>query len=272
MKTDILLVPMGADYAAMRATAVAAAGAGFEGIWTWDHLRSAEGQGPCPEGWTVLSALAEAVPGVALGPLVLNVSNRHPGVLANMAATLQQVSGGRLILGLGAGGGRQMSYAAEQLMLGQEVGSDIRRAERLVEAIQVIKRLWAGDPSDFEGRHYQLRAPRGYLRPDPPPPIVVGAFGLRVAEIAGRYGDGLNTQAGHPQLAELIATARNAREASGRDPATLLVTVFAGLSETWLRPGPRRAALEALGVERLILLASPPFDEGQIRDAGRMLG
>ena len=272
MHTDLLLVPMGADYASLRRAAVAAASAGFEGIWTWDHLRSTEGQGPCLEAWTVLSALAEAVPGVALGPLVLNVINRQPGVLANMAATLQEVSGGRLILGIGAGGGRQMSYGAEQAMLGQEVGSDIRRAARVVEAVQVIKRLWAGESSDFEGRHYQLHGPRGYLRPDPPPPIVVGAFGPRMADIAGRYGDGLNTQAGHPQLAELIASARKARAESGRDPATLLVTVFAGLGESWLRPGGRRAGLEALGVERLILLVSPPFDEAQIREAGQLLG
>ncbi len=99
----------------------------------------------------------------------------------------------------------------------------------------------------------------------------VDVLGPRMADIAGRYGDGLNTQAGHSQLAELIATARKARAGFGRDPATRLVTVFAGLSESWLRPCSRRAGLEVLGVERLILLVSPPFDEAQIREAGRLL-
>src|SRR5687768_1431811 len=98
MKTDLLLVPMGASYADMRAAARVAEDAGFDGLWTWDHLRDPdEAGGPgVPEVWTVLSALAEATTRVSLGSLVLNVSSRHPGLLANMAATLQQVSGGRL--------------------------------------------------------------------------------------------------------------------------------------------------------------------------------
>src|SRR5439155_131606 len=80
----------------------------FDGIWTWDHLRDPdERDGPgVPEAWTVLTALAEFTRRVALGPLVLNVANRVRGVLASMAATLQAVSGGRLLLGLGAGGNR----------------------------------------------------------------------------------------------------------------------------------------------------------------------
>ena len=272
MKTDLLLIPMGASFAQMRAAAVAAEATGFDGLWTWDHLRSTDGQGPCPEAWTLLSALAAVVPRMAIGPLVLNVINRHPAILANMAATLQEVSDGRLILGIGAGGNRRMAYGAEQLMIGNEVGSDARRAERVVEAIQVMRRLWAGEAADFHGRHYQLRRPVGFVRPSVPPPIVVGAFGPKMADVAGRHGDGLNTQAGHPQLSHLIDIARRAREASGRDPAGLLITVFAGLGEGWMRRGSKnRAAMEALGVDRLILLVEPPFEVDTIHEAGRML-
>ena len=108
MKPDLLLVPMGAAYAEMRAAAVAAEEAGFDGLWTWDLLRDPDGGAvsPVPEAWTTLAALAEATRRIMLGPLVLNVGMRPAGLLANMAATLQQVSGGRLLLGLGAGGSR----------------------------------------------------------------------------------------------------------------------------------------------------------------------
>ena len=275
MKTDVLLIPMGARYADMRAAAIAAEEAGFDGLWTWDHLRDPQGGSPAgvPEAWTTLTALAEATRRVALGPLVLNVSNRHPGLLANMAATLQQVSGGRLLLGLGAGGSRKTPYAAEQLGLGLTVEPDRVRAARVVEAIEVMRRLWSGDGASFAGEHYRLERPSGYLRADPSPPIVVGGFGPRMAAIAGRHGDGFNTQAFHPQLAELVRIARAEHEAAGRDPSTFIVTVFAGLQERWLRAESReRSSLEALGVARLILLVEPPFDPRRVAAAGTLLG
>src|SRR5437667_12658538 len=101
VKTDLLLIPMGARWADMRSAAVAAEEAGFDGLWTWDHLRDPDGDpAGVPEGLTTLAALAEVTTRVTLGPLVLNVSNRPPGIPANMAATIQQVSGGRFLLGL----------------------------------------------------------------------------------------------------------------------------------------------------------------------------
>lgn len=275
MKTDLLLVPMGARYRDLRAAAVAAEAAGFDGIWTWDHLRDPEGGAASrvPEAWTVLSALAEVTRRIALGPLVLNVGSRHPGLLANMAATLQEVSGGRLLLGLGAGGSRRTPYVAEQEAIGLPVEPDATRAQRVAEAVQVLRRLWAGDAGPFAGEHYRLARPTGFLRPDPPPPIVVGGFGPRMAGIAGRWADGFNTQARHPELAALLATARAARAAGGRPAHGLLVTVFARLERGWLAAdAPARRRLAALGVERLILLVAPPFEAGEIRAAGRLLG
>ena len=161
MKTDLLLIPMGATWAGIRAAAVAAEEAGFDGLWTWDHLRDPDGGGdsPVPEVWTVLSALAEATRRIMLGSLVLNVGSRHPGLLANMAATLQQVSGGRLLLGIGAGGNRSLPYAREHESIGLRVEPDAVRAARVAEACQVMKRLWAGDPSDFAGTQYGLVGP-----------------------------------------------------------------------------------------------------------------
>jgi alkanesulfonate monooxygenase SsuD/methylene tetrahydromethanopterin reductase-like flavin-dependent oxidoreductase (luciferase family) len=260
MKTDLLLIPMGARYRDMRAAAVAAEEAGFDGLWTWDHLRDPDGDaGPgVPEAWTTLTALAEATRRISLGPLVLNVANRHPGVLANMAATFQAVSGGRLLLGIGAGGSQRTPYAAEQRAIGQAVERDAVRAQKVVEAIALIRRLWSGHA--------------GFLKPEPPPPIIVGGFGPRMAAIAGRHGDGFNTQAMHPKLADLARVARDEHKASGRDPSIFMLTVFAGLDDRWLDPTSRaRQNLERLDVARLILLTEPPYDGEEIRQAGRML-
>jgi alkanesulfonate monooxygenase SsuD/methylene tetrahydromethanopterin reductase-like flavin-dependent oxidoreductase (luciferase family) len=260
VKTDLLLIPMSARWAQMRAAALAAEEAGFDGLWTWDHLRDpdADGGPGVPEAWTVLTALAEVTRRVALGPLVLNVANRAPALLANMAATMQAVSGGRLLLGLGAGGNRRTPYAVEQAVLAQTVERDAVRAQRVVDAIGVIRRLWSGNS--------------GFLRPEPVPPIIVGGFGPRMADIAGRHADGFNTQAFHPQLDDLVRRARDGHTASGRDVSRFMVTVFAGLDATWLRADSRaRQRLDRVGVDRLILLVSPPFDAAQIRQAGRLL-
>ena len=249
MKIDLLLVPFGATWGALRDAARRAEDYGYDGIWIWDHLRGGgeAGPSPVPECWTVLSALAEATSRVTLGPLVLNVANRQPGVLANMAATLQEVSGGRLLLGIGAGGSRATPYADEQDAIGQPVGSDTERRRRVVEAIATIRGFWSGQPA-------------GFLRPSPPPPIIVGGFGPRMAEVAGRFADGFNTSAGHPQLIELIALARRTHAESGRT-TPFCVTAFGGFPGT--EAGRKRLA--GLGVERLILLLQPPFAELRVR-------
>ena len=264
---------MGARWADVRAAAVAADEAGFDGIWTWDHLRDPDGDpAGVPECLTTLAALAEVTKRVMLGPLVLNVSSRHPGLLANMAATIQQVSGGRLILGLGAGGSKATPYAREQEALGLLVEPDAVRAQRVAEAAQVLRRLWSGDRGSFAGSHYRLDKPEGYLRADPAPPIVIGGFGPRMAAIAGKHGDGFNTQARHPRLAELAQIARSEHKAAGRDPARFSLSVFAGWAPAWLRADSgNRAALEGVGVDRVILLTEPPYEPSQIRAASRLL-
>jgi alkanesulfonate monooxygenase SsuD/methylene tetrahydromethanopterin reductase-like flavin-dependent oxidoreductase (luciferase family) len=243
LKTDVVLSTFGASWRPLRDAAVRAEELGYDGVWIWDHLRGGgeAGPAPVPECWTVLSALAEATRRVMLGPLVLNVANRAPGVLANMAATLQEVSGGRLLLGLGAGGSRATPYADEQLALGQPVGSDTERRQRVIDAIGQIRRLWSGDPP-------------GFLRPSPAPPIVVGGFGPRMAEVAGRHGDGFNTAGGHPQLPELVARARGAHAASGR-ATPFQVSVFGGAPGTEAS----RKRLAGLGVDRVIVLVQKPY-------------
>jgi alkanesulfonate monooxygenase SsuD/methylene tetrahydromethanopterin reductase-like flavin-dependent oxidoreductase (luciferase family) len=224
------------------------------------------------ECWTALAALAGSVPDISIGPLVLNVANRDPRMLAGMAATLQRVSGGRLLLGLGAGGGRLTPYASEQQALGRTVAADPVRRRQVEQAIQVMRHLWTGQVRPSAGSDlYPLSSGWGFPRPDPPPPIILGAFGPKMAELAGRVGDGINTQAWHPRLSGLLDAARSAHASAGRDPAQFLVTVFAVLESRWVdERRPERARLRELGVDRLVLIVSPASAR-DIRSAARFL-
>jgi len=197
------------------------------------------------ECWTALTAIAATVPEIAVGPLVLNVANRDPGTLAVMAATLQDVSGGRLLLGIGAGGAAGTPYAAEQRALGRTVGSDPVRRQAVEATIAMLRVVWSG----------AVKGASGFPMPEPPPPIIVGGFGPRMAELAGRLADGINLPGG-PALARLLDVAREARASAGRDPDDFLVTASAG-------PSPRdHERLQAMGVDRAIVFIGPPYVDG----------
>jgi alkanesulfonate monooxygenase SsuD/methylene tetrahydromethanopterin reductase-like flavin-dependent oxidoreductase (luciferase family) len=258
VQIDLLLDPFGARWSDVRDAASAAVDVGFAGIWTWDHLDGrVHGAGHVLECWTTLTAIAVAVPDVMLGPLVLNVANRHPGVLAPMAATLQEISGGRLLVGLGAGGGAGTPYVREQEAVGRTVPPDPQRRTQVETCIEEVRRLW--------------RTP-GFAAPDPEPAFVIGGFGPKMAELAGRVGDGMNTQAMHPRLREMVEIARDAHARAGRDPLRFLVTAFAGFDEWWLHvDSPPHSRLVALGVDRLILLLGPPYDRARIAGAAELL-
>jgi alkanesulfonate monooxygenase SsuD/methylene tetrahydromethanopterin reductase-like flavin-dependent oxidoreductase (luciferase family) len=247
VEVDLRLDPFDAPWAQVRDAVRAAADAGFAGIWTPDHLDGRVfGATQVLECWTTLTAIAASTPDVKVGPLVLNVANRDPAVLASMAATLQDVSGGRLLLGLGAGGGAGVSFRREQEAIGRTVPADPVRRAQVEACVEEMRRLW--------------NTP-GFLRPDPAPPVVIAAFGPKMAELAGRVGDGINVPALHPHRDDVVATARDACVGAGRDPARFLVTAFSALDERWFDvDSPARAELAALGVDRLILYLGPPFD------------
>src|SRR3954471_21803605 len=125
----------------------------FESGWTFDHFYPifSDSTGPCLEGWTVTTALAQATTRLRFGLLVTGIHYRHPAVLANMATALDIISGGRLELGLGAGWNQEESDA-----YGIELGSLKERFDRLEEACEGVDLLLTKEGSNFDGRYYPL--------------------------------------------------------------------------------------------------------------------
>lgn len=222
------------SYHEIRSLALQAEDAGFDSLWIIDHLLFRFPDKPTAgvwEGWTLLTALAEATDRVELGTLVLCTAFRNPALLAKMAATVEEISGGRLILGLGAGW-HEPEFDAFGLPFDH-------RVDRFEEALQIIIPLLRTGQVDFRGRYYQ--APNCELRPRGPrpdgPPILVGAGRPRMLQLTARYADSWNTcWLGQPAaLAERRANLEAACGAVGRDPQTLAETV--GVSLTYAAPG-----------------------------------
>ena len=196
---------------------------GFDSVWVEDHLlfrlNDTPTEGPW-ECWTLLSALAASTSRVEIGPLVACTSFRNPALLAKMADTLDEISGGRLILGLGAGW-----HEPEYQAFGYPFD---HRVSRFEEALQIIHGLLRTGSVDFEGTYYQAREcelrPRG-PRPEGPP-IWLGTTGPRMLGLTAKYADGWNTYFNRHQnnpagIAELRETVDAACVKAGRDPATL---------------------------------------------------
>jgi probable F420-dependent oxidoreductase len=211
-------------YHEIREMARAAEAGGLDSIWLYDHLllrRDPETTNGIWECWTMLSALAEATHRVELGTLVLCNPFRNPGLLAKMAHTLDEVSGGRLILGLGAGW-HQPEFDAFGFPFDRRVG-------RLEESLEMMTPLLRGESVDFDGNHYQ--ASNAVVRPVGPRsdgiPLLVAAFGPRMMGLAARYADLWNTAwlGDAKELAERVEQMEAACRQEGRDPATLEVTV-----------------------------------------------
>jgi alkanesulfonate monooxygenase SsuD/methylene tetrahydromethanopterin reductase-like flavin-dependent oxidoreductase (luciferase family) len=144
----------------------------FDAFWVPDHVM--RGDTFRLECWTQLTWLAARYPAQRLGAVVLCNSYRHPPLLAKMAATLQELSGGRLILGYGAGW-----LEDEYRAYGYPFPPTPARIAQMVEGIQAIRAMWTTSPATFAGEHYQVREAFFQPQPDPVPPIMIGGDGER---------------------------------------------------------------------------------------------
>ena len=234
----------------------------FETAWNFDHFYPLQGDknGPCLEAWVTLSALAQATSRIRIGCMVNGVPYRPPALVANMAASLDIVSGGRLELGLGAGWNEQetKAYGIDLLPMGQ-------RMDRFEEAVEVIDSLLVHEITTFQGKYFQLEQarcePKGPQQPRPP--IVIGGGGeKRTLRIAARFAQHWNLPFATPEVFHkkneiLLAHC----EAVGRDSSLIMrsVQIESTADQDPAEVAENAAALFAAGVEQVILTLRTPY-------------
>jgi alkanesulfonate monooxygenase SsuD/methylene tetrahydromethanopterin reductase-like flavin-dependent oxidoreductase (luciferase family) len=227
--------PGGSTWPQIRKLALHAEAGGIDSLWVYDHLifRGLDDEdGGIHEAWTLLSALAAVTERAALGTIVLGTGFRPPALTAKMAATLDEVADGRLILGLGTGW-----HEPEYRAFGYPFD---HRAGRFEETLQIIVPLLRGEHVTLQGTWHEVED--AFLIPPPPRParlagrvpILVAAKGERVLRLTARWADAWNTAwFGMPdeRFAQRRADLVAACEAEGRDPTTLEVTVGVSVGE-----------------------------------------
>jgi probable F420-dependent oxidoreductase len=198
------------------AEAIAAERHGFDFVSTFDHLH---GEAPTYEPWTLLTTIAARTARMRVATRVLAIPYRNVAVLAKMSETLDRLSGGRLILGLGAG------YVDDEFTafgLGTQSLRD--RVAGMAEAIDVLRGVWTGDPFTYEGTVHRVAGARIAPKPEHPIPIWLGTYGPRALAITGRLADGWIPSFGFAPPGKVVAMRDRvlaAAEAAGRDPTAI---------------------------------------------------
>ncbi|RSD15403.1 LLM class F420-dependent oxidoreductase [Amycolatopsis eburnea] len=246
----------------------------FESGWTFDHFYPifSDPTGPCLEGWVTLTALAQATKRLRVGTLVSGIHYRHPALLANMAATLDIVSGGRLEIGIGAGWNEEESGA-----YGMELGTVKERSDRFEEACEVLVGLLTQETTTFQGKHYQLTDARCEPKAvqTPHPPICIGGSGeKRTLRTTAKYAQHWNFVGGTP---EEFARKRDVLHAHcadlGRDPAeiTLSSHVRLGPDGDFAKVAAEAEALGEVGLDLAIVYLPPPHTPAVLEPLAKAL-
>ena len=196
--------------------------AGYRAVWCWDHfVGGGDKSVPVVEQWTILAATAGRTSSLGIGTFVTNVMNRHPAVVARMASTLQAASDGRLTLGIGIGGNK-----AEHAAYGIPFPEVPERADRLEEAVQVVRALWSGGPVTRPSPFYPLEGAHAFPVPSAPPRLLIGAASPRGLRIAAAHADGWAAEI--DDFERLMPTYLDALAANGKTRADAWVAVGFG--------------------------------------------
>jgi F420-dependent oxidoreductase-like protein len=213
------------DWPSFRDAALAAEAAGWDSVWTWDHLLAIHGpwEQPILEGWTALAGLGPITKRVRLGLMVGANTFRNPGLTAKLTTTLDHVSGGRAVLGIG-GAWFEREHEAFSIDFGFGIGD---RLDRMDEAIELIRRLLDGETVTHEGRFYTLRDALCAPRPiQPHLPILVGGSGPRkTLRTVALRADGWNTSGDLDEVRAKVATLDGHCADVGRDRSEIEMTV-----------------------------------------------
>lgn len=239
----------------------------FDSAWTWDHLYPLSGDphGTSLDGWMTLSALAGSTSRLRLGTMVTGIHFRPPAVTAKMAATLDHISGGRLLLGLGAGW-----FEAEAEANGIELGTVRERMDRFDEGLEVIISLLSNPETTFVGDFYRLHAAHSEPKPvqQPRPPIVIGGTGktrtLRAVARHAQIWDALRAEG--EEWAELRGILGGHCEQIGRDPAeiTCSVHISYGKDDDPAQVAERAAERFGDGVDMVVFSMTSPYDVSMV--------
>jgi len=234
----------------------------FESAWNFDHFYPLVGDtdGPCMEAWVTLSALAQATTRIRVGAMVNGIHYRHPAVVANMAASLDIVSGGRLDLGLGAGW-----HEDESAAYGIRLGGLKERFDRFDEGVEVVVNMLSQETTDFAGEFFQITGarcePKGPQSPHPP--IVIGGGGeKRTLRTVARWAQHWNLSFATPEsFVQKNEVLLGHCEAIGRDEAEITRSVQIALhaEDDPSEAADQAAALFAAGVEVVIYTMRTPY-------------
>lgn len=221
VKIGVLLWPQTASWPDIRDAAALADRSGAASLWTWDHLNSIVGpwEGPIFEGWSILAGWSQVTERATLGLMVAANTFRNPGLTAKLATTLDHLSGGRAVLGLG-GAWFEREHDAYGIDFGSGFGE---RLDRLDEAVMLVRRMLDGETVTHDGPVYPMRDALVTPRPvQVKLPIMIGGSGpKKTLRTLATYGDQWNSMGEPSKLAERDAILRQHCAAIGRDDAEI---------------------------------------------------